>query len=80
MLANETNMRTTLIELSSKLQNAESMLKGRRIIHHKIKHLELQERCETLLEDVDRGFGDNEKHTDDLSKLEMSVNSFLARL
>lgn len=80
MQVNETNMRTTLIDLSSKLQNAEPMLKGRRTIHHKIRHLELQERCETLLEDVSREFGDAEQHIDDVSKLETSVNFWLARL
>lgn len=80
MQVNETNMRTTLIDLSSKLQNAEPMLKGRRTIHHKIRHLELQECCETLLEDVSREFGDTEKHIDDVSKLEKNVNFWLARL
>lgn len=80
MLVNETNMRTALIDLSSKLQNAETKLKGRRVIDHKVKYLELQERCETLLEDVSREFGDNEKHIDDVNKLEKSVNFWLARL
>ncbi|MDP1701319.1 MAG: hypothetical protein Q8L53_10260 [Aestuariivirga sp.] len=73
-------MRTTLIDLSSKLQDAEPMLKGRRTIHHKIRHLELQECCETLLEDVSREIGDTEKHIDDISKLEKNVNFWLARL
>ncbi len=80
MLVNEANMRTTLIDLSAKLQSAESMLKGRRTLHHKIRHLELQECCETLLEDVSREFGNAERHVDDVSKLEKNVNFWLARL
>jgi len=80
MLVNETNMRTALIDLSSKLQKAEPKLKGRRVIYHKVRYLELQERCETLLEDVGREFGDTEKHIDDVNKLEKSVNFWLARL
>lgn len=80
MLANEIDMRTTLIGLSSKLQNAEPMLKGRRTIHHKIRHLELQERCETLLEDVSREFGSAEKHVSEIDSLEKSVTFWLARL
>lgn len=80
MLLNETNMRTALIDLSSKLQNAEPKLKGRRVIYHKVRYLELQERCETLLEDVNREFGDTEKQIDDVNKLEKSVNFWLARL
>lgn len=80
MLADETNMRTALVDLSSKLQKAELRLKGRRIIYHKVRYLELQERCETLLEDVNREFGDSEKHIDDVNKLEKSVNFWLARL
>jgi hypothetical protein len=80
MLVNETNLRTTLVDLSSKLRNVEPMLKGRRVIYHKVRYLELQERCETLLEDVNREFGDAEKHVDDVSKLETSVNFWLARL
>lgn len=79
MLVNETNMRTTLIDLSSKLQNAESKLEGRGFIHHKVGHLELQERCETLPEDVSREFGTTEKHIDDVNKLEKSVSFWLAR-
>lgn len=77
---NETNMRTALIDLSSKLRNAEPKLKGRRTIDHKIRHLELQECCETLLEDINREFGDTEKHIVDVNKLEKSVNFWLARL
>lgn len=73
-------MRTALIGLSSKLQNAESRLKGSRAIHHKIGYLELQERCETLLEDVSREFGPAEKHIEDVNSLEKSVNFWLARL
>lgn len=80
MLANEANLHTTLIDLSSKLQSAGSRLHGARIIDHRIKYLELQERCETLLEDINRGFGDYGKHIDDVSNLEKSVNFFLARL
>lgn len=80
MLADEVDMRTTLIDLSSKLQSAGARLSGARIIYHRIRYLELQERCETLLEDVNRGFGDNGKHIDDVSNLEKSVNFFLARL
>jgi hypothetical protein len=80
MLADEVDMRTTLIDLSSKLQSAGARLSGARIIYHRIRYLELQERCETLLEDVNRGFGDNGKHIDDVSNLEKSINFFLARL
>lgn len=80
MLVNDIDMRTTLIDLSSKLQNAEPKLKGRRTIHHKIKHLELQERCETLLEDVSREFGSAERHVKDVDNLEKSVTFWLARL
>ena len=80
MLMNQTNMRTALIDLSSKLQNAEPKLKGRRTIHHKIRHLELQERCETLLEDVSREFGSAEKCANDFDSLEKSVTFWLARL
>ena len=80
MLANETNMHITLVDLNSKLQKAELRLKGRRVIYHKVRYLELQERCETLLEDVNRGFGDSKKHVDDVNKLEKSVNFWLARL
>lgn len=80
MLVNEIDMRTTLIDLSSKLQNAEPRLKGRRTIHHKIRHLELQERCETLLEDVSREFGSAERHIQDVGNLEKSVTFWLARL
>lgn len=80
MLVNETNMRSTLVGLSSKLQNAEPRLRGRRAIHHRIRHLELQECCETLLEDVNRGFGDAGKHLNDVSNLEKSVDFWLARL
>lgn len=80
MLVNETNMRVVLVDLSSKLQKAEARLKGRRVIYHKVRHLELQERCETLLEDVSRGFGDAEKQIDDVNKLDRSVNFWLARL
>jgi hypothetical protein len=80
MLVNETNMRTALIDLSSKLHNVEPLLKGRRVDYHKVRYLELQERCETLLEDVSREFGDTEKHIDDVNKLEKSVNFWLARL
>lgn len=80
MLVNETNMRTALIDLSSKLQKVEPMLKGRRVIYHKVRYLELQERCETLLEDVNREFGVTEKHINEVNKLEKSVHFWLARL
>jgi len=80
MLVNETKMRLALFDLSSKLQKAEPRLKGRRVIYHKVRYLEFQERCETLLEDVSREFGDAEKHMDELNKLEKSVNFWLARL
>jgi hypothetical protein len=80
MLVNKTNMRTALIDLSSKLQNVEPRLKGRRVIYDKVRYLELQERCETLLEDISREFGDTEKHITDVNKLEKSVNFWLARL
>lgn len=80
MLASEIDMRTTLIDLSSRLQNAEPKLKGRRTIHHRIRHLELQERCETLLEDVSRESGSAEKQIKDVENLEKSVNFWLARL
>ncbi len=80
MLGDRTNMRTALIDLNSKLQNAGPRLKGRRTVDCKIRHLELQERCETLLEDVSREFGDTEKYIDDVDKLEKSVNFWLARL
>jgi hypothetical protein len=80
MLVDETNMRIALIDLSSKLQKAEPRLRGRRVIYHRVRYLELQERCETLLEDVNRGFGDSGKHMSDVSKLEKSVNFWLARL
>ena len=80
MLVNETNMRTALIDLSSKLQNVEPRLKGRRVNYHKVRYLELQERCETLLEDVSREFGDTEKQIDDVNQLKKSVNFWLARL
>ncbi len=80
MLVNETNMRTALIDLSSKLHNVEPRLTGRRVVYHKVRYLELQERCETLLEDVSREFGDTEKQIDDVNKLEKSVNFWLARL
>ena len=80
MLVNEIDMRTALIDLSSKLRNAERMLKGRRTIQHKIKHLEFQERCETLLEDVSREFGSAERHIKDVDNLEKSVTFWLARL
>ena len=80
MLMNEIDMRTTLIDLRSKLRKVEPRLKGKRVIYHKVIYLELQERCETLLEDVNRGFGDSEKHIEDVNKLEKSVNFWLARL
>ena len=80
MLVNETKMRLALFDLSSKLQKAEPRLKGRRVIYHKVRYLEFQECCETLLEDVSREFGDAEKHMDELNKLEKSVNFWLARL
>jgi hypothetical protein len=80
MLINEANMRTTLIDLSSKLQSAGSRLNGTSVIYHKVRYLELQERCETLLEDVNRGFGDNEKHISDVRNLEKNVEFWLARL
>ena len=80
MLVNETNMRLALIDLSSKLQKAEPRLKGRRVIYHKVRYLEFQECCETLLEDVSREFGDAEKHMDDVNKLEKCVTGGLARL
>lgn len=80
MLVDETNLRTTLVDLSSKLHGAGSRLNGARIIYHKVRYLELQERCETLLEDVTREFGDTEKHIDDVNNLENSVNFWLARL
>ena len=73
-------MRSTLIDLSSKLQNAESRLNGARIVEHRIKFLELQERCETLLEDVSREFGSAEKHIKDVDNLEKSVTFWLAEL
>lgn len=37
------------------------MLKGRRVVYHKLRYLELQERCETLLENFNREVGDNGK-------------------
>jgi hypothetical protein len=80
MLVNETNMRSALINLRSKLQKVEPMLKGRRVIYHKVRYLELQERCETLLEDVNREFGFTEQHITEVNKLEKSVNFWLARL
>jgi hypothetical protein len=80
MLANEVDMRTTLIGLSSKLQSAGSRLNGARVIDHRIKYLELQERCETLLEDVSREFGSAERHIKDVDNLEQSVTFWLARL
>ena len=80
MLVNETNMRSALINLRSKLQKVEPMLKGRRVIYHKVRYLELQERCETLLEDVNREFAVPEKHITEVNKLEKSVNFWLARL
>ena len=80
MSVNEVEMRTTLIDLRLKLQSAGSRLNGSRITYHRIRYLELQEHCETLLEDVNRGFGDSGKHIDDVSKLERSVNFWLARL
>ena len=52
--------------------------KWRRIVEHRIKYLELQERCETLLEDVSREFGYAEKHIKDVDNLEKSVNFWLA--
>ena len=80
MLANEMDMRSTLIDLSSKLHNAEPKLKGRRVMYHKVRYLELQERCETLLEDVTREFGVAERHINEVNKLEKCVNFWLARL
>jgi len=80
MLANEVDMRTTLIDLNSKLQSVGPRLNGARIIDHRIKYLELQERCETLLEDVNRGYGDKEKHISEVRNLERNVDLWLAQL
>jgi hypothetical protein len=80
MLANEVDMRSTLIDLNSKLQSAGSRLNGARIIDHRIKYLELQERCETLLEDVNREFGSAERHIKDVDNLEKSVTCWLEGL
>ncbi|MEP7173267.1 MAG: hypothetical protein ABI705_07245 [Aestuariivirga sp.] len=80
MQINEANMRAALVGLSAKLQSAESRLNGRNAIYHKIRHLELQEHCETLLEDVNRECGNTEKQIDDINKLESSVGTLLARL
>jgi hypothetical protein len=80
MLINEANMRATLIDLSSKLQSAGARLNGTGVIYHKVRYLELQERCETLLEDVNRGYGDSEKHVSEVRKLEKNVEFWLARL
>jgi hypothetical protein len=80
MLINEANMRTTLIDLSSRLQSAGARLNGSAVIYHKVRYLELQECCETLLEDVNRGYGDNEKHISEVRKLERNVDLWIAEL
>ena len=80
MLINEANMRSTLIDLSAKLQNVGSRLNGTAIIYHKVRYLELQERCDTLLEDVNRGYGENEQHISDVRNLERNVDFWLAQL
>ena len=77
MLANEVD---TLIDLSSKLKSAGSRLNGARIIDRRIEYLELQERCETLLEDVNRGYGDKKKHISEVRNLERNVDLWLAQL
>ena len=80
MLINEANIRTTLIDLSSKLQSAGDRLNGIGVIYHKVRYLELQERCDTLLEDVNRGYGENEQHISDVRNLERNVDFWLAQL
>lgn len=79
MLKNKITMRRTLIELKSKLQRVEPRLKGVRGIYQKVRYLELQEHCETLLEDVSREFGSDETHVKDVGNLEQSVTSWLVR-